>query len=309
MNTALILLSTYNGEKYLGAQLDSLIAQTTQDWIMLIRDDGSSDNTVSIIKQYCERDSRFIFIKDYAGNVRVQQSFSLLMQQALNRSEPFIFFCDQDDVWLPNKLSLQINLLKENNGTPTLVHSDLRVVDSQLKTIHPSYLAYEKLARNTEFPLKTLLVNNYITGCTIGMNRALLTLAYPIPEHAFMHDWWCALCAAATGHIAFIAEPTILYRQHQQNTIGSSGFYGKFKDILSLKKSFLKRKKNTALCFKQANSLLTRLDPQNANFKIISSFATLKNQHLVTRYTNASALKLKPIGSIRQFIFWFFLAF
>lgn len=112
-NSALILMSTYNGEKFLAEQIDSIISQTFKNWSLLIRDDGSSDSTVSIITSYCKSDQRIIFLEDTLGNLKVQKSFSALMQQAVKRDEAFIFFSDQDDVWLPNKLAQQVSLLLE----------------------------------------------------------------------------------------------------------------------------------------------------------------------------------------------------
>ena len=99
--SALILLSTYQGEKYLAAQLDSLIAQTYSDWILLIRDDGSTDQTISIIHDYCQRDQRISLVSDSLGNLNTQHSFSQLMKHALQRDEPYLFFCDQDDIMPP----------------------------------------------------------------------------------------------------------------------------------------------------------------------------------------------------------------
>lgn len=178
------------------------------------------------------------------------------------------------------------------------------MVDSNLKTIHDSYLNFEKLKRNTQSPLKTLLINNFVTGCTIGMNRALLKMACPIPDQAFMHDWWCALCAAATGKIGFINKPTMLYRQHHHNTIGSKGFYGKFRELFYFNSSFMKRRKNLKGCFNQANSLLSRIDHNNKNYILIKKFSGLSSQNILMRYLTAISLKVRPSGWMRVLVFW-----
>ena len=315
--SALIMMSTYNGEKYLAAQLDSMISQTFSQWVLLIRDDGSSDATLDIIKKYITLDSRIIYLDDQRGNLKIIKSYSALMEAALKRNEDYIFFSDQDDIWLPHKVQASVDLLStlENQyqqTTPLLIHSDLRVVNDQLQMIHPSYLQFEHLTRNPDAPLKTLLINNYVTGCTVAINRALLILATPIPDNVFMHDWWCALCAAADGYIGFISEPTILYRQHGGNSVGSSGFYGKLKDLISLKKSFIRRRKNLTACFYQAKNLLDRLnylDRANVNdANLVTNFSNLYNKNIISRYLSAIQLHLQPASYMRALLFWLFLA-
>lgn len=313
-NTALILLSTFNGEKFLASQLESIRSQTFTDWILLVRDDGSSDKTVSIIKNYCQTDKRIILLEDQLGNLNIFKSFSTLMQQAVMREEQYIFFSDQDDIWLPDKLERQTALLSElekqhGTETPLLVHSDLAVVDGGLQEIHPSYLQFEKLQRNTLSPVKTLLINNFVTGCTVGMNRRLLEIATPIPDSVYMHDWWCALCAAVCGKIGFTEEATLLYRQHHHNSIGSNGFYGKFKELLSLRKSFVKKKKNLGRCFGQAKSLLGRVGEGNQYYSLVEGFSSLINKQIFKRYYSAARLGLQPAGKLRGMLFWFFLCF
>ncbi len=308
----LILLSTYQGEKYLADQLDSLISQTYPHWTLLIRDDSSTDNTTLLIKKYIEIDHRIHLIEDQLGNIKPIKSFSVLMQHALNRDENFIFFCDQDDVWLPDKLSVQTALLQSmeqqfGHDTPLLVHSDLRVVDSQLHDIHPSFLQYEKINRNVNSPLHTLLINNFVTGCTVGINRILLEQASPIPDQVVMHDWWCALCAAASGKIDFISQPTVLYRQHQNNTIGSGGFYGKLKSWPALKKLIQQKKKNMQLCFKQAEALSLRLPQDHPHHVFLNQFSQLPSQNKFARYQTMRDLSLRATNSVRMLLFMVFL--
>lgn len=265
----LILMSTYQGEKYLTAQLNSILAQDIKDWVLLIRDDGSTDNTLSIIHHFSETDSRIQLVTDSLGNLKPAQSFATLMKHAEKRNEPYIFFADQDDFWLPHKLSLSVTVLeKERNTTPLLVFSDLCVVDNNLKNIHSSYLQYENLSPNKKTPLTTLLIHNYITGCAAGMNRALLEFASPVSDKAVMHDWWCALCAAAMGKIVYIDERPILYRQHSQNDIGSKGFYHKFKNLRTIKKSLNPR-------IEQAKNLLHRIPKTHPHWNVIATFASL----------------------------------
>ena len=303
---ALILLSTFQGEKYLAAQLDSLIAQSFQDWILLIRDDGSQDGTISLIKHYVEKDKRILFIEDEEGNLKPSQSFSLLMQHALKREEKYIFFCDQDDIWLPDKLSSQLKQFQDleiryGKKTPLLVHSDLCVVDNELKTIHSSFLKFENLKRNTLSPFKTLLVKNFVTGCSMGLNRALLHHATPVPEKAIMHDWWCALCASAVGQIGFLPRAYVLYRQHADNTIGSVKLKRKFSWKI-LKNQINMKIKNVRLSFLQAAALNGRLNSNNPHVSFLSSFVAIPKKNKLMRIYAASKLGLQ-LDYLRLFFF------
>ena len=140
-----ILLSTYNGERYLGALLDSILAQTYQDWNLLIRDDGSSDGTMSVIQDYISKDSRITLLPS-KENVGVISSFELLLKSS---SAPYLLFCDQDDVWLPKKVDILYSCMldEERNfpGKPLLVHSDLLVVDADLNIISNSFWEYSNI--------------------------------------------------------------------------------------------------------------------------------------------------------------------
>lgn len=308
---ALILLSTYNGEKYLAAQLDSLIAQTHTDWHLLIRDDGSTDSTLAIINRYTEADPRIQFCPDMLGNQRIIKSYSLLMEQAKLRDEEVVFFTDQDDIWLAHKIAVTITeliRLRELHGgdKPLLVHTDLSVVDVDLQQIHPSFIAYEGLTRNVDQPLQTLLMNNYVTGCTMAINRPLLQIATPIPPDVFMHDWWCALCAATFGYIGFVDEATILYRQHGGNSIGASGQKNKLKELKQVKPAVIRRLKNLRQCIKQATSLFAITPRDNPHYQLVSRFSRLASMSLFQRYKHVNALPLQFASPLRAVIFYVF---
>jgi glycosyltransferase involved in cell wall biosynthesis len=306
--SVLILLSTYNGERYLADQLNSIISQSLSDWVLLIRDDTSRDSTLAIIHEYMARDPRIQLMQDSLGNLNSRGSFSALMKQAELRNENYIFFADQDDVWLPGKLEISVRMLEtlehqHGKAVPALVHSDLRVVDRQLNVIHHSYLHYEGLNRNPINPIKTLLINNYVTGCTMGINRALLQVASPVPNSAFMHDWWCALCAAVTGNIGFIDEATMLYRQHDNNSIGSTGLSGKVKELITLKRGFSRRLNNLRSCFKQAEDLLQRISHGDDYYTTVKEFSLLPDYSLRKRYATTRELQLTPASTLRHTVF------
>jgi rhamnosyltransferase len=220
-----ILLGAYNGSNYLKEQLESILCQSHNNWNVLIRDDASSDATLAILNQYAAKDTRFLLQKDQRGNLGVIGNFNCLVEKALASSSNYFAFSDQDDLWLANKLSTQLALLQrteeKNPGQPVLVHSDMEVVDDSLAAISSSFMSYQGIYHQVVDPLNVLLVQNFVTGCTMVMNRKLLEIAYPIPNQALMHDWWIALCASIFGCIEFVDQPLIKYRQHSNNQVGA----------------------------------------------------------------------------------------
>lgn len=216
-----ILLSTYNGEKYLAEQIDSLFQQTYQNFVLHIRDDGSSDSTLRIIEQYQSRYTNVVLHQDNLSNIGCIASFLTLAQSV---SADFYFFCDQDDVWQPNKLERAIAQLQEHpQNIPLLYHSDLTVVDSDLTLISPSFLAFQHLSAEHAHQRSTLFMQNFVVGCSSAANRCLIERALKngIAQHIGMHDWWLALIAKTQGELIFDRQATILYRQHQSNVLGA----------------------------------------------------------------------------------------
>ncbi|WP_145112328.1 glycosyltransferase family 2 protein [Gimesia panareensis] len=220
-----IVMSTYNGARYIEQQIESILDQTCESWNLLIRDDNSSDRTSEILSHY-ERD-RLSIVKS-SDRQGVIQNFNQLLQLASDAECPYVALSDQDDVWDREKLATQLSLMQqleaEQPDQPLLIHSDLEVVDQQLRQIAPSFMNYQGIQHETSDPLQVLLVQNFVTGCTVLVNRRLLELALPIPEETLMHDWWLALCAAAMGTIACVEAPLIRYRQHGRNEVGAKQF-------------------------------------------------------------------------------------
>ncbi|MBU2575068.1 MAG: glycosyltransferase family 2 protein [Elusimicrobia bacterium] len=219
-----ILLATYNTEKYIHALLESLLAQTFTDWRLLIHDDGSSDKTLEILREYRSNYPEKIFLLE--DNIRLGGSLKNFSHLAEYSKSNYVMFCDQDDVWLPDKIALTFEGMMAaerayGGKTPLLIHTDLRVVGDSLKTLGDSFWKYQNLNPEISRRFSRLLVQNVVTGCTVMVNRPLLELALPIPEGAVMHDWWLALVASAFGKIEYISSPTVLYRQHKYNSVGA----------------------------------------------------------------------------------------
>ena len=226
-NTVAICLATYNGEKYLSEQINSLLNQTYEDWCLFIRDDHSNDNTLEIIQEYVDKYPEKIFniadAKIQGG--RSKKNFAAIWRWVTdNYSFNYYMFCDQDDFWLPEKIQNSIECIKEcekQSSGPILIHTDLKVVDQNLNILGDSFFEYRALNPETK-DLRHLLVQNNITGCTMMWNRELNKLLDLSDERVAMHDWWIALTASCFGKIEYVKEPTILYRQHGENVVGAT---------------------------------------------------------------------------------------
>jgi glycosyltransferase involved in cell wall biosynthesis len=216
------ILPAYNAQEYIIEQIKSIYSQTVPCYKLTISDDLSINSLQSLLKPIKTEKLKLDLFKQNT-RLGVIENINFLLE---NSQYKYLFFCDQDDVWLPHKIEIslkkmQIMEAQYGQNIPILVHTDLTVVDQNLNLIHPSFRQYQNLDPSPAKLLPRLLVQNFVTGCTILINQPLKQLVTPIPEQAIMHDWWIALTAAALGKIAYIPEPTVLYRQHQQNSIGA----------------------------------------------------------------------------------------
>lgn len=218
-----ILMATYNGGKYLSEQINSILQQSHKNFRLIISDDVSNDETWSLIESYKKRDKRIISIRN-TFNIGVIKNFESLIMQS---DSPYFMLCDQDDIW--HKHKIEKSLEKITLGDALLVYSDLRVVNATLNTIHSSYWRKRGITPvNDSDAWKVLLVENFVTGCTIIAKNELLEYALPFPDNVYMHDWWLAYAASISGEIDYIDEALIDYRQHGDNLIGLSSSEMKF---------------------------------------------------------------------------------
>lgn len=220
-----ILMATYNGEKYVAEQIASIQAQTYEDWSLLISDDCSTDGTLDIISSIAENDDR---IRIVSSDVRFGGPIPNFLNLIGYSSGPYVMFCDQDDVWNPNKVEVSLGAIQEieccyGEMTPALVSTDVEVVDQDLNTVKQSMLTSERLS--TEAFLPHSLAENNVIGCTMIANRALVSLAsrQVSSEDIMMHDWWLSLIAESCGHSSIVNQTTMKYRQHGDNAVGAGG--------------------------------------------------------------------------------------
>jgi glycosyltransferase involved in cell wall biosynthesis len=215
-------MATWNGARFIEEQLASLFSQTFQDFRLIVRDDGSKDSTLSIVDKYKDRYPGRVVIRRNLSRKGPCRTFSLLADESV---AAYVAFCDQDDVWRPDKLELGISAMKATEAkwgaeTPVLVFSDMAIVGDELQVIAPSLwkLGHINPDRAT---LGAMLVQNLVTGCTVLANRDLILKGTPIPEGATMHDTWLGLIAVVFGVLHPLHEITVQYRQHAANAVGA----------------------------------------------------------------------------------------
>ncbi len=216
----IIIMSTYNGERFIKQQLESLLNQTHPSDI-LIRDDGSNDDTLSIVKDYVERHVCIHLYKDNLGHIGLRESYFILLKESLKFSPDFICYADQDDIWFNDKTEKLLHTFTEKK--PALVFSDVEVVDENLNLIYPSLSKLQQLDNHTEITLKKLLFYCPALGCTIMLNKPLAKLITSMPKlgKSLNHDKWALVLASIVGKIIYLPEPTLKYRQHSANTVGA----------------------------------------------------------------------------------------
>ncbi|MBR3055021.1 glycosyltransferase family 2 protein [Lactococcus piscium] len=274
-----IVLSTYNGEKFLSEQIESIQAQTFTDWQLLIRDDGSTDKTLDIITAYTLKDERIHWIdEDERKNLGVINSFYKLIKHDV---ADYYFFCDQDDVWLPEKMTIMLaEATKYDADKALMVYMDLSVVDKNLKVINPSMINSQSHHANTS--LLAELTENTVTGGVAMVNHALVK-RWSSSDNMIMHDWYLALLATATGKLVYIDKPGELYRQHDHNVLGARTLAKRFKKWLNPLQAIQKYWELIITSQKQAAAVLNQPDLSDENRELIEKYVALLNQTVMNR--------------------------
>jgi hypothetical protein len=219
MSNCDVILAVYNGQDHLAPTLDSLFGQTTNDFNVIARDNGSKDDTLEILKSYKYKfDGRLRIIEgEPTGSARA--NFAILMQET---KADYVLCADHDDIWMPDKVEMTLRSMKEGEAkfgksTPIYFFTDVVVVNKDLEVINSSYWNFKRIDPGISARLSQCLVCPPMLGMASGMNRALVDLSNPVPEKVTGHDWWALLVAATMGKVIFTSAKTALYRIHGQN--------------------------------------------------------------------------------------------
>jgi glycosyltransferase involved in cell wall biosynthesis len=300
-----IVCATFNGVSFVRDFLRSVEGQSHADWRLWIRDDGSSDETVEIVRERCTRDRRvkLLSVANANDGLGAARSFAWLLER-LPDDAGDVMFADQDDVWRPDKIARTLTAMrvaesKFGERVPLLVHTDLTVTDAALRELHPSFWTYSRI-RPEPVSLRRVIGHNVATGSTIMMNRALVRRVGVPPADVAMHDWWCVCVAAAFGHVVALHESTILYRQHTTNAVGARD---KQLTLRRLPGAILARRNTTAAfrrdldtTARQAHEFLARYgsDLCDADRRFLAAYARIPTRAFVRRKIDLLRFRIHP---------------
>ena len=218
-----VLLATYNGAGYIQSQINSILRQTCTDYTITVRDDQSTDETPSILDDYVRKYPDKIKVVKDSAHLGAFQSFAELIRQSTG---DYLMLCDQDDVWLPEKMEMSVRAMAEqevcHSSKPIIVCTDMYVADEKLTILHPSRSRFSALYPQYIRTFDDCAPTAGVTGCTMLFNReAKDCCVFPVPEIA-MHDRWLCLCVLKEKGILYgIDKPLMYYRQHGSNSLGA----------------------------------------------------------------------------------------
>ena len=271
-----ILLATYNGEKYLKEQIDSILNQTYKNIHVIISDDCSKDNTRKILEEYIKKDNR-ITVYFQEKNLGYVKNFSFLLGKVQNE---YYMLSDQDDYWLPEKVEKTLEKLKNTNSD--FVFGDLEVVDQELKTIYPSFGDFMLLNRKIKKCINSYRLNylyNCITGCTILGKSKFIPQILPIPTISkyLIHDHWMGIMMSIYGKVAYVPEKYIKYRQHGNNQVGTKKISHGFTKLDQTRELFINVKLGIFQTYVEYNKKFPK-EIQELNNKSLQYFKDIQNK-------------------------------
>ncbi len=248
-----VVMATYNGEKYVSEQVNSVLQNQNCEVFLHIFDDCSSDNTVTLLKELKQKYPRHLTVYQNEHNLGLTKNFLFGIRKVMEQNHEAQYFmcCDQDDVWNQDKIAKTLKRMKQmehrfGSDRPLLVFTDAIVTDEHLNEIDSSFYKSQHLQVH-KTDLAHLLMENKCIGCTVMINRSFEPYLLELPEHARFHDWWLALIASTFGNISFLPRQTMQYRQHAKNVVGGTHFkdylLNRVKAIGNQQKSLLDNKK------------------------------------------------------------------
>ncbi len=269
-----VLLATYNGEKYIAKQLESILNQTYKNIRVIISDDCSTDNTLKLLKEYETKDSRII-VYEQSSNLGYVKNFEFLLEKV---EANYYMLSDQDDVWLEDKIQKSYDKLINDNVD--LVFGDLKIVDENLNVINDSMFKFLKIDKRLKKynDYRLLYMDNCVTGCTIISKSSFLSIILPLPKTTkyLIHDYWIALVVMLNGKVSYMEEKYILYRQHGNNQVGTDKVSTKFKKFDMVRELFVNVKKERFQAFCE-NEKVFPDELKNLNKKALEYYRYIEN--------------------------------
>jgi glycosyltransferase involved in cell wall biosynthesis len=296
-----VLLASFNGAKYIREQLNSIYSQTYNNYEVIVCDDCSNDDTHAILEEYKNthglkyiiNETRLGFVKNFENGLKYCQG-------------DYIAFCDQDDIWYPEKIDFLVNSI----GDFSVICSDAVIIDSAGNKISDSMFEHTCRIFHKKNQFKHLLFGNYVSGCTMLIKKDILKYATPFPYWVHFHDWWLALVASQFGGIFFLDKPLIYYRIHSNNQT-QTGIKEKYKSFLRKIKEFREYKETGAYDYRigwmtelQKYSFLEDESRKALNDIIAfyndidKSFIHFRSAYIALKYHNYMLAKRKPLGKI-----------
>ena len=270
-----ILIATYNGEKYIKEQLDSILNQTYKNIRIVISDDSSKDETINILKEYEKKDNR-IELYLHEKNLGVVKNIEFLLSKVKNE---LYMLSDQDDVWLPKKVEKSVEKLEKENAD--LVFGDLEVVDEKLDTIYPSFGDFMLLNKKIDKYINTNKINYFffVTGCTVLSKKKFIDKIVPIPTESkyLIHDHWIGLILSLNGKLAYMNEKYIKYRQHGNNQVGTDKISHGFTKLEQVRELFINVKLGVFGTYVKYNEKFPK-EMQELNTEIYEYFKNIENK-------------------------------
>ena len=271
-----ILMATYNGEKYIKEQIDSILNQTYQNIRLIISDDCSKDNTPEILKEYEQKDKR-IKLHIQEKNLGVVKNIEFLLEQVENK---YYMLSDQDDVWLTKKVEKSLETLIKKDVD--LVFGDLEVVDQNLKTMYPSFGDFMLLNKKINKYINSNKLNyiyNCVTGCTVLAKKETIQKVLPLPKNSkyLIHDHWIGLMASIYGKVAYMPEKYIKYRQHGNNQVGTEKISHGFKKLDQVRELFINVKLGIFSTYVENNDRFKK-KKKKLNIEIYEYFKMIQNK-------------------------------
>ena len=304
-----VICSVLNGERFLSEFLDSMQRQTHRDWRLWMRDDGSSDASVDIMRARATGDARVHLIHVGGPRLGIAGAYGWLLER-VQRDARYVMTADADDIWLPNKMERTLETMRkaEASGsveTPILVHTDLIVVDEDLNVIHESFWTLTSYDPEPA-TLRRQIVRNLVAAPTLMLNAALCNVIGTTPAVARYQDYWFGLVAAALGRIVAVREATVLYRQHASNSVGAGDSRMTLNRLPAIIANSLRNKAkfrdDLEHSAAQAQELLERYGDRlsSADRQLLGAFARMPRRSFLARKIDLVRYRVLPETSFLQ---------